>query len=169
MSQEMIYFIIIILILFLMYAYKKKCDEDYYLSIIQATQQQQYLFQNYPNQKYLYPYQQQLFNKSYPNTNNYCNPYNNYYNNSIYNNSYNPYRTPENKNFSNYIQLFNNKNNNQFNLNSISPSPILNKNEKNYGYNINDNRQHIMEDQILYNKKNSINEINNNNFKREGN
>ena len=151
-----------------MYVYKKKCDEDYYLSIIQATQQQQYMFQSHPNQKYLQSYPQQLYNNSYPSTNNYTNPYNNYYSNNFYNNNYNPYRTPESKNYS---QLFNNndKHDNQFNINSISPSPILNRNDKIYGYNINGNRKHIMEDQILYNKLNSINEINNNKTNRYAN
>ena len=62
MGQELlIYITIIILILFLMYVYKKKCDEEYYLSIIQATQQQ-YMFQNQPNFNYMQPQQQQYYN-----------------------------------------------------------------------------------------------------------
>ena len=127
-----------------MYVYKKKCDEEYYLSIIQATQQQ-FMFQNQPNFNYMQPRQQQYYNSF---------PGGNYFNN----NYYNPYITPENRN---YTQSFNNSFNHQNNLNPISPSPILSKNENKYGYHDNGNRKHIMEDQILYNKLNSINEINN--------
>ena len=150
MSQELIYISIIILILFLMYVYKKKCDEDYYLSIIQATQQQ-YMYQNknFPGQNFLQPFQpQQFYNNSYPGMNYYNAPYNNY--NNI--NNHNPFKTPENR----------------YNSQYITPSPIHNMNEK-YGYNNNGNRKHIMEDQILYNKLNSINEINNNNYYKIGN
>ncbi len=139
MSQDLIYILIIILILFLMYVYKKKCDEDYYISIIQATQQQcMYQNQNFPNNNsnYIQNCQQQFYNNSYQGMNYYNNPYNN---NNTYNNNYNnynPYRTP-------------------------TSTPIQEMNGK-YGYYNNGNKKHIMEDQILYNKLNSINEINNN-------
>ena len=145
MSQELIYISIIILILFLMYVYKKKCDEDYYISIIQATQQQ-YMYQNknFPPPNFFQPLQQQQFyNNSFPGIN---------YYNIPYNNNYNPYKTPENR----------------YNSQYITPSPVQNMNEK-YGYNNNGNRKHIMEDQILYNKLNNINEINNKNYHRFGN
>ena len=127
-----------------MYVYKKKCDEEYYLNIIQATQQQ-YMFQNQPNFNYMQSQKQQYYN-SYPGID--------YYNN----NYYNPYATPENRN---YTQSYNNNYNNQNNINPVSPSPILSKNENKYGYHDNGNRKHVMEDQILFNKLNSINEINN--------
>lgn len=40
MNQLHLFIVILILILFLMYVYKKKCDEDYYISLIKFTQQQ---------------------------------------------------------------------------------------------------------------------------------
>ena len=144
----MLYIAIIILILFLMYVYKKKCDEDYYLSIIQSTQQQ-YMFKNFQNQNY------SQYQGPQPYTNIYSgNPYNNNY--------YNPYKTPENQNTAKlYSNNYYNYNNN--NLNNIHPTPIRNKNENIYGYHNNGNRSHIMEDQIVYNKLNNINNINDRN------
>ena len=91
MNQEMLYIAIIILILFLMYVYKKKCDEDYYLSIIQSTQQQ-YMFKNFQNQNYLQYQGPQPYTNIYS-----CYPYNNNY--------YNPYKTPVNQNTA---KLYNN-------------------------------------------------------------
>ena len=41
MNQFYLFVIILIFILFLMYVYKKKCDEDYYINLIQFIQQQQ--------------------------------------------------------------------------------------------------------------------------------
>ena len=150
-----------------MYVYKKKCDEDYYISIIQ----QQLMFQNQQRANYQPSYQTQFYNGMYPQEN--------YLNNLSFNNNnnynYNPYKTPENRNNS---QTFNKRsymyNNNNYNMNSLSPSPMPYRNGNNYDYNNNGNRKHIMEDQILYNKLNSINDINNNqnmlNFqKRENN
>ncbi len=133
-----------------MYVYKKKCDEDYYLSIIQATQQQQqYMFQNNPN--YLQSQQAQFNNNVHPRINTYNNPY---YNPNNYNNFYN-YNNNEMQNNS---QLTNNKynynyNNRYYNKNYISPSPLKS--------NIYNNKKEIMDDQILYNKLSSINDINN--------
>ena len=136
-----------------MYVYKKKCDEDYYLSIIRSTQQQ-FMFQNQPN-PYCFQYQK-------PNFYNYSHPgpisYNNAYRNN-YNNNYDIYRTPDNRN---YTQRFNNSyNNNQYNGNQMSPSPLIGRKESQYGYHDNGNRKHIMEDQLLSNKLKSINNINN--------
>ena len=131
-----------------MYVYKKKCDEDYYLSIIQSTQQQ-YMFKNQqkPNN---------FKSQGYRPYNYACSDF--FMNNNPYNNNYyNPYKTPESPN---YTGLYNNYNNN--NQCNIYPSPVINRNENNYGYHNNGNRRHIMEDQILYNKLNNINDINNN-------
>ena len=132
-----------------MYVYKKKCDEDYYLSIIQSTQQQ-YMFKNQQNPNFVRSQGYQPYNYAYPG---------NYMNNTPYNNNnnyYNPYKTPESHNLK---QLYNNYNNSRYNMH---PTPIIDRNEDNYGYHNNGNRRHIMEDQILYNKLNSINDINNN-------
>ena len=62
MIQLYLFIVILIMILFLMYVYKKKCDEDYYISLIHFTQQQcqyyffpqkQYNFRMEPPQNYL--------------------------------------------------------------------------------------------------------------------
>ena len=67
-----LYIIIIILILFLMYVYKKKCDEDYYISLIRFTQQQ-CQYNNFPQKQYNY-----IPSLNYPiyNPRNFCPNYN---------------------------------------------------------------------------------------------
>ena len=153
MSQELLYISIIILILFLMYVYKKKCDEEYYLSIINSTQQ--YILQNQKGLNYPYYQNQRFYDVSYqgPMINN--NPYNNNYS------YYNSFKTPKNRNYSQIYNNYYNNNNISCNSNSMSSSSILNRKD-NYEYHKNGNRRYIMEDQILFNKVNSINDINNN-------
>ena len=97
MSQELLYISIIILILFLMYVYKKKCDEEYYLSIINSTQQ--YILQNQQGLNNPYSQNQRFYITPYPGPMIYNNPYNKN------NNYYNPFMTPKNRNYS---QLYNN-------------------------------------------------------------
>ena len=162
MSQEMLYISILILILFLMYVYKKKCDEEYYISIIRSTQQQM-MFQNQNNARQNYPPHSPItyFNNSYlgsipyPNNNSFtpnfnCNNYN-----------YNPFKTPENRNYNySYNNYYNNAPyNNKTDLNERSPSPIKSRAEIKYGYHNNGNKKHVLEDQILFNKLNNINGI----------
>ena len=155
MGQEMIYISIIILILFLMYVYKKKCDEDYYISIIRSTQQA-YMMQNQHRQNY--PYNQpppQFYNNTYPGSMNYLN--NNPYSDNFNNSYLNSFKTPENRNYSySYNNYYNNIPGN--NINEISPTP-KSKAEMKYGYHNNGNKKHIMEDLILFNKLNNINDI----------
>ena len=74
MIQLYLFIVIIIMILFLMYVYKKKCDEEYYISLIQFTQQQcQYYF--FPQKQYNYrmepPQNYPMYNHQnyYPNCN----------------------------------------------------------------------------------------------------
>ena len=144
-----------------MYVYKKKCDEDYYISIIRSTQQQymqQNLFRhnnynNFPNHN-----PNTYFNNSYPgqiqfNNNSYTPNYN-------YNN-YNPFKTPENRNYSySYNNYYNNvPYNKNKDLNERSPSPAMSRAEIKYGYHQNYGKKHVLEDQILFNKLNNINGI----------
>ena len=141
MSQEMLYISIIILILFLMYVYKKKCDEDYYISIIRSTQQQ-YMYQN-PQQRLNFQNQSlnPYFNNSYPGPMLYNN--NNSFTPNFNNNYYNPFKTPENRNYNYsynnnyYNNIPYNKNNNN-NLNERSPSPMVSRAEMKYGYHNNE-------------------------------
>ena len=160
MSQELLYISILVLILFLMYVYKKKCDEDYYLSIINSTQQ--YILQNQQRPNYLYEQRHPFYNNSFPVPMTYNNSYD--YN---FNNYYNSFKSPNSRTNS-QIYYNNNKYNNNlpYDINGVSPSPILNKNENYYGYHNNGNRRHIMEDQILFNKVNNINDIDINNNKK---
>jgi len=162
MSQELLYISIVFLILFLMYVYKKKCDEEYYISIINSTQK--YILQNQQGLNYSYNQNQRFYNTPYPTPMIYNNPYNN--NN---NNYYNSFKTPKNRNSSQICKNYYTNNNLSCNSKSMSSSSILNRNE-NYEYHKNGNKRYIMEDQILYNKVNSINDINNNlNYSKIGN
>ena len=148
-----------------MYVYKKKCDEDYYISIIRSTQQQ-YMYQNpqyrpnFQNQSSTNPF----YNNTYPGSMLYNSNNNSFTPN--YNNNYNPFKTPENRNYNfsynnnYYNNIPFNKNNN--NLNERSPSPMMSRAEMKYGYHNNGNKKHALEDQILYNKLNHINDINTN-------
>jgi len=139
-----------------MYVYKKKCDEEYYLSIINSTQQ--YILQNQQGLNNPYSQNQRFYITPYPGPMIYNNPYNKN------NNYYNPFMTPKNRNYS---QLYNN--NISYNSNSMSSSSIINRNE-NYEYHKNGNKRYIMEDKILFNKVNSINDIyNNQNYPKIGN
>ena len=134
-----------------MYVYKKKCDEDYYISIIRSTQQA-YMMQNQQRQNYPYNHPPpQYYNNTYPCSINNLN--NNSYPNNFNSSYYNSFKTPENRNY-NYSY------NNYYNNISPSPSPIRNRAEMKYGYhNYNGNKKHIMEDMILFNKLNNINDI----------
>ena len=135
-----------------MYVYKKKCDEDYYLSIIRSTQQQ-FMYQNAPRPNYVYPSSIPYFNHSYMGSIPYPN------NNSLtpnfnYNN---PFKTPESRN---YNYSYNNYYNNMpYNLNERTPSPKRIKAENKYGCHNNISKKHVLEDQILFNKLNNINGI----------
>ena len=144
-----------------MYVYKKKCDEEYYLSIIRSTQQQ-YMHQNpfrhnnynnYPNQN-----PNAFFNNSYPSPIQFNN--HSYTPNFNYNNN-NPFKTPENRNYSySYNNYYNNAPyNNNKGLNEKSPSPAMSRAEMKYGYHQNNGKKHVLEDQILFNKLNNINDI----------
>ena len=138
-----------------MYVYKKKCDEDYYLSIIRSTQQQ-FMYQNAPRPNYVYPSSIPYFNHSYMGSIPYPN------NNSLtpnfnMNNFNNPFKTPESRN---YNYSYNNYYNNMpYNLNERTPSPKRIKAENKYGYHNNISKKHVLEDQILFNKLNNINGI----------
>ena len=138
-----------------MYVYKKKCDEDYYLSIIRSTQQQ-FMYQNAPRPNYPYPSPIPYFNHSYMGSIPYPN------NNSLtpnfnMNNYNNPFKTPESRN---YNYSYNNYYNNMpYNLNERTPSPKRIKAENKYGYHNNISKKHVLEDQILFNKLNNINGI----------
>ena len=138
-----------------MYVYKKKCDEDYYLSIIRSTQQQ-FMYQNAPRPNYVYPSSIPYFNHSYMGSIPYPN------NNSLtpnfnMNNYNNPFKTPESRN---YNYSYNNYYNNMpYNLNERTPSPKRIKAENKYGYHNNISKKHVLEDQILFNKLNNINGI----------
>ena len=103
MNQLHLFIVILILILFLMYVYKKKCEEDYYISLIQFTQQQ-YINQvrsEYPFGQ-IYPSQ---YKASYqPNSSNYFNQANDNY----------CYKTPKRKkSFQIYKDFSNNRENGQ--------------------------------------------------------
>ena len=140
-----------------MYVYKKKCDEEYYISIIRSTQQQ-YLYQNVPRQGLPSQSNNPYFNTSYPgpmfypNNNSFTANFNN-------NNYYNPFKTPENRNYNySYNNYYNNipyKHNNN-DLYERSPSPIKSRAEIKYGYHNNGVKKHALEDQILFNKLNNI-------------
>lgn len=143
-----------------MYVYKKKCDEEYYISIIRSTQQQ-FMYQNPANRAFPTQTPVPYYNNSYPGPMPYPN------NNSLTpnfnsNNYYNPFKTPENRNYNySYNNYYNNipyKNNNG-DLNERSPSPIRSRAEMKYGYHNNGTKKHLLEDQILYNKLNHINGI----------
>ena len=143
-----------------MYVYKKKCDEEYYISIIRSTQQQ-IMYQNQNRLRPNYPSQSPIpyFNNSYlgpipyPNNNSFTPNFNS-------NNYYNPFKTPENRNYNySYNNYYNNVPYNNKDLSEISPSPIKSRAEMKYGYHNNGNKKHILEDQILYNKLNNINGI----------
>ena len=58
MGQELIVLTVIIILLFLMYVYKKKCDEDYYINLIQSTQEQIQI-QNFRSNSYIQNFKQQ--------------------------------------------------------------------------------------------------------------
>ena len=153
----MLYISILILILFLMYVYKKKCDEDYYLSIIRSTQQQ-FMYQNPPRQNYpfhpSFPYINNNYMGSVPYPNNNSLTPNFSMNNYNYNN---PFKTPERRN---YNYSYNNYYNNMpYNINERTPSPNRIKAVNKYGYQKNVSKKHALEDQILYNKLNNINGI----------
>ena len=154
-----------------MYVYKKKCDEEYYISIIRATQQQ-FMYNN--SQKPAFPMQppNPYLNNSYPGSIPYPNN-NSFTPNFNVNNYYNPFKTPENRNYNySYNNYYNNipyKNNND--LNERSPSPVRSRAEMKYGYHNNNGiKKHVLEDQILFNKLNNINGISvnhsNQNFKK---
>ena len=98
MNQFHLFIVILILILFLMYVYKKKCEEDYYISLIQFTQQQ---YINQVRSKYpfgqIYPSQ---YKASYqPNSSNYFNQANDNY----------CYKTPKRKKSFEIYKDFSNK------------------------------------------------------------
>ena len=104
MNQFHLFIVILILILFLMYVYKKKCEEDYYISLIQFTQQQ-YINQvrsEYPIGQ-IYPAQYEAsYQANYPN----------YYNQT--NGNY-CYKTPKRKkSFQVYKDFSNEHENDQF-------------------------------------------------------
>ena len=103
MNQLHLFIIILILILFLMYVYKKKCEEDYYISLIQFTQQQ-YINQARSECPFglIYPSQ---YKASYqPNSSNYFNQANDNY----------CYKTPKRKkSFQIYKDFSNNRENGQ--------------------------------------------------------
>ena len=90
MNQLYLYIVIIIFILFLMYVYKKKCDEDYYLSIIQFTQKQ---YQNNCRPQILYKYISEPIPYQYYSIPNHQNYFQNY--NKIKDND--GYKTPKRK------------------------------------------------------------------------
>ena len=145
-----------------MYVYKKKCDEDYYISIIRSTQQQ-YMYQNPQRVNFQNQAQMPYFNNTYPGSMLYNNNNNNSFTPNYNNNYYNPFKTPENRNY-NYSYNNNYYNNipfdkNNRNLNERSPSPIVSRAEMKYGYHNNGNKKHALEDQILFNKLNNINGI----------
>lgn len=101
MNQLHLFIVILILVLFLMYVYKKKCEEDYYISLIQFTQQQ------YMNQvKSEYPFGQvypSQYEASYqPNNINYFNQKNDNY----------CYKTPKRKKVFQIYKDFSNNNEN---------------------------------------------------------
>jgi hypothetical protein len=119
-----------------MYVYKKKCDEDYYISLIQFTQQQY---------QYQYNYQQQLQynllqNKNMLNQKYYYTNYNN-----INNNNNDCYKTPKRKKTFQIYKDFSGLNNN------VSPSPIPLPN-------VNYTNNHYI------NEKNVLNNIRNNGY-----
>ena len=162
-----------------MYVYKKKCDEDYYISIIRSTQQQ-YMYQNPQRVNFQNQAQMPYFNNTYPGSMLYNNNNNNSFTPNYNNNYYNPFKTPENRNYNysynnNYYNNipYNKNNNNNNNLNERSPSPMVSRAEMKYGYHNNGNKKHALEDQILFNKLNNINGINinhsNQNLKKNAN
>ena len=151
MNQLYLYLIIIILILFLMYVYKKKCDEDYYISLIQFTQQQ-----------YHYNFQHQLQNnliqKKYMQEQKY------YYRNYNNNNNKDCYKTPKRKksfhiykDFSglNNVNPFSSSNVNYTNNHFINEKVFLNNKRNNEYENNYDNT--FMNGNFGYNQKGNIN------------
>ena len=151
MNQIYLYLVIIILILFLMYVYKKKCDEEYYISLIQFTQQQyQYNFQH--------QLQNHLIQKQYMQDQKY------YYRNYNNNNNKDCYKTPKRKKSFQIYKDFSGLNN----VNSSS-SPNVNYtnnhfiNEKIFLNNIRNNEYEghydnkFVNDNFGYNKKGNIN------------
>ncbi len=143
-----------------MYVYKKKCDEDYYLSLIQNTQQQ-FMYNNpsnccgNPN----YYYQgSQFYNNKYP--------MNMLYSNFIpeqlnYNYSF---KTPMKKTISQFYNDYG-----AFRNNPISPSPIINNTISKTNVENFYSKKPILEDQILFNKVNNINDIKINSNKKQYN
>ena len=105
MGQELIVITVIIILLFLMYVYKKKCDEDYYINLIQSTQQQIQM-QNFRNNNYIQNLNSSNYrpqNQSYQQCNDF--PLNNKYNQNFYNqlsDNYN-YMADRNRVFSNKL------------------------------------------------------------------
>ena len=134
MNQLYLYLVILIFILFLMYVYKKKCDEDYYINLIQFTQQQyqynfQYQLQNNLNQK------QSIQEQKY------------YYNNYNKNNNKDCYKTPKRKKSFHIYKDFSG-------LNNVSPSSSINFNYTN---------NHFINEKVVLNNNIRSNE-NENNF-----
>ena len=133
MSQLYLFLILLILVLFLMYVYKKKCDEDYYISLIQFNQQYFCPFQTKYNLGQNYPFQRSISNPP-----NYINNFNQIKDDYIY-------KTPKRKKSFNIYKDFSG-------LNNVSPSPSPNNNytsrqiiyDKNLYYNIKKN------DNVLY-------------------
>ena len=113
------------MILFLMYVYKKKCDEDYYISLIQFTQQQ-YQYYYFPQKQYNYGIE--------PQRNYLMNNPQNYYQNFNQMNNNDGFHTPKRKkNFQIY-------------KNFSSPSP---------SHNVNFTNNHFIREKIILNFPNN--------------
>ena len=138
MNQFHLFIIILILILFLMYVYKKKCEEDYYISLIQFTQQQYINQVNQVRSEYpfghIYPPQ---YEASYqPKNSNYYNQTNDNY----------CYKTPKRKkSFHIYKDFSNNRENgqfiqekNEFNMKKCGNDNEFNGSEQYCNFNCND-------------------------------
>ena len=148
MSQILLLIIIFIFVLFLIYVYKKKCDEDYYLDLIQTAQmQQQQMFLNNFGQFQNFSYPQNSQNYFYNNCN-YERKTSFYNNNNSYNPNYNTYNTNNNNVINNSSQISNgnyiyrtpiknttsyyNNNDNMNGNNSFTGTPRINFNNKKY-------------------------------------
>ena len=147
MNQLYLFIIILIFVLFLMYVYKKKCDEDYYINLIQFIQQQNQYSIPCQTRNNIYPGYPHAINMD--NQTNYFPAYNQIKDDNMY-------KTPKRKKTLEIYKNFSSLNN--------SPSPNINftndnyNKEKNFLNNLKNNQNGgFYNDDLRKNTKNVIN------------
>lgn len=144
MLQLYFLFLIILLVLFFMYAYKKKCDEDLFICLIEQMKQQQNNFHTNLGYNHYWEnnlkYQQFPISKCYYNKDYYQNDDKDYFN-------YYNYKTPHRYSIYNDFENIENKNYRNLTINNFykaKNNDCIYKNKFQYGHRIENNNKFLV-------------------------